>query len=185
MGEREVRYRKNRYDRRMAAGLCVACGKVPPEDGTVRCADCKKIGRRSVSKARVTKKQTGICRESGCHKSATGTFCDEHRLANRRMHITGGRRLKIECFEAYGGAKCACCGEPELSVLCLDHIYNDGAAHRRELKRVSGSHVFYRHLKSLGFPDRDRYQVLCANCNLYKLVKGSPCYHTKPILTLA
>lgn len=58
---------------------------------------------------------------------------------------------KIVCFEAYGGARCAECGETNLDALSLDHINNDGAEHRRQTGTV-GIHM-YRLLKRQGCPD--------------------------------
>jgi len=57
--------------------------------------------------------------------------------------------------------------------LCLDHINDDGAADRKELKisgrgNGSGSRT-YEALASRGWPSG--YQVLCANCNMIKEVK--------------
>lgn len=36
-----------RYHRRRAAGLCVGCGKVPPEEDRVRCRPCAARQRRA------------------------------------------------------------------------------------------------------------------------------------------
>lgn len=76
-------------------------------------------------------------------------------------------------FKAYGGYVCACCGETELAFLCIDHINNDGAEHRRKIKR----RVIYRWLVANGFPPG--YQVLCANCNQGKQLNGGVCPHQK------
>jgi hypothetical protein len=46
----------------------------------------------------------------------------------------------------------------------VDHIQNDGAAHRRE---YGGGWRIYEVIRREGYP-RDRYQLLCANCNLAK-----------------
>lgn len=84
-------------------------------------------------------------------------------------------RLKHDVFLGYGG-KCACCGESRAAFLTIDHIYGDGASER---KRVS-THAMYYRLKSQGFP-RDRYQVLCMNCNWGKRVNKNVCPHqTEP-----
>lgn len=78
-------------------------------------------------------------------------------------------------MEAYGNGRCACCGEAYLLFLTLDHIAGDGAAHRKANKYHSGV-VLYHHLRKGGWPDKDRYQVLCSNCNSAKNICGRcPC----------
>jgi hypothetical protein len=79
-------------------------------------------------------------------------------------------RLRAEFIEAYGG-KCECCGETEPEFLSLDHIFGDGARHRRQLRRGN----IYRELKRLGWP-KDRYRLLCYNCNIAR-AHGGRCPH--------
>lgn len=74
--------------------------------------------------------------------------------------------LKMKVIEEYGG-KCKCCGEDEPKFLAIDHIYNDGKAHRLELKENNGGMALYRWLRNNGFP-KEKYQLLCHNCNLAK-----------------
>jgi hypothetical protein len=67
----------------------------------------------------------------------------------------------------YGG-RCACPGclvtRPEF--LTLDHVNDDGAAHRRSLGgRTFTSPVLTDAMKR---HQPDRYQLLCANCNMTK-----------------
>jgi hypothetical protein len=82
-------------------------------------------------------------------------------------------RLKQEVITHYGG-KCNCCSEILLDFLTIDHINNNGAEHRRELKITSGN-VFYRWLKNNNYPEG--YQVLCSNCNLSKRINNGKCIH--------
>ena len=78
------------------------------------------------------------------------------------------RRLKSDMVEAYGG-ECLCCGETESSMLTIDHIFEDGAEERRGFMGLgSGA---YRTLKKMGYP-KDRYQLLCFNCNVAKYHQG-------------
>ena len=73
-------------------------------------------------------------------------------------------RVKKAVFEAYGGFKCAGCGELDQLVLTLDHINQDGANHKMACgKRYAGHHL-YRKLLADGLPDG--YRVLCANCQI-------------------
>lgn len=76
-------------------------------------------------------------------------------------------QLKLEMIEAYGG-KCLDCGETDPIVLVLDHI-NDDANIEKELYGLNarGGHKHYARLKKEGWP-KDRFQLLCANCNLRK-----------------
>lgn len=74
------------------------------------------------------------------------------------------RKVRQGVLEAYG-SKCACCGESTPEFLGIDHIYNDGAYDRRVLK-MSG-YTMYRFLKNNDYP-KDRYQLLCHNCNQAK-----------------
>lgn len=80
--------------------------------------------------------------------------------------------LRTEMIAAYGGA-CACCGERESIFLDLDHIHNDGAAHRRE---VGNGQRLMVALKRDGWP-RGRVQLLCCNCNQGKARNGGVCPH--------
>ncbi len=86
---------------------------------------------------------------------------DKVRQISKKVRL----RLKILVVEKYGG-KCACCGEKELVFLAIDHIKNDGAAHRREI----GNGQIHRWLKRNNFPAG--FQVLCFNCNAAKHILG-------------
>jgi hypothetical protein len=82
--------------------------------------------------------------------------------------------LKSEVFTAYGGWKCACCGEEERSFLTIDHMQNNGSQLRRE--GVHGhSTMFYRWLKKSLYP-KD-FQVLCMNCQFGKRMNNGICPH--------
>lgn len=72
--------------------------------------------------------------------------------------------IRVEAMRQYG-SHCQNCGESRIEVLCLDHINNDGAAHRALLKSRGGVD-FYRKMKKLGWPKG--LQVLCNNCNMSK-----------------
>lgn len=74
------------------------------------------------------------------------------------------KQKKDKLFKAYGGYKCACCGETEELFLTIDHINNDGARHRKELKKQKT--YFYKWLWENNYPKG--FQVLCHNCNVGK-----------------
>ena len=82
--------------------------------------------------------------------------------------------LRSAAFAAYGGARCACCGETELGFLTLDHVNNDGAPHRRE---IGGSANLLVWLRRKGYPPG--FQILCFNCNLGRALNGGICPHAQ------
>ena len=73
------------------------------------------------------------------------------------------RETKIEVLSHYsnGSPRCAKCGEARLAALSIDHINDDGAEHRRQIKSFS-----YWWLKREGYPEG--FQVLCMNCQWIK-----------------
>src|SRR5688572_10940816 len=64
-----------------------------------------------------------------------------------------------------GEGTCRHCGQGDIDVLCLDHINDDGAEHRRQVggKLLAGLRM-YRWITKNDYPPI--FQVLCANCNL-------------------
>lgn len=91
---------------------------------------------------------------------------------NRQWSADYRARLRSEMLIAYGG-KCNCCGEDQSLFLQLDHVENDGHLDRKAHKT---SNKLLAHLKKAGWP-KDRYQLLCANCNFGKLMNGGVCPH--------
>jgi hypothetical protein len=90
--------------------------------------------------------------------------------ARWRRKFYGG--LRAEMIGAYGGC-CSCCGEREPIFLDLDHVHNDGKADRAE--KGNGQRLLVW-LKLNGWP-RDRYQLLCSNCNQGKARNRGVCPH--------
>lgn len=82
-------------------------------------------------------------------------------------------KLKVAAISHYtnGTMACAICGyNQDIDAMCLDHIANDGAAHRKELGcsgrgTVSGTTIYER-LKAKGW--MPGLQALCFNCNTIK-----------------
>lgn len=95
---------------------------------------------------------------------------EESKARKREYNRDFARRIQQQAIDAYGGF-CACCGETERKFLQLDHMDNDGAAHRKKINGVQlGSW-----LKRQGYPKG--FQVLCANCNFAKHTNGGTCPH--------
>jgi hypothetical protein len=107
------------------------------------------------------------------NKKWKSEYMREWYLAHREEQILHMRelrkQLRDETFTAYGGYVCACCGETNPGFLSLDHIDNNGNAHRRAIKRKSGVGFQYW-LKKNGFPPG--IQILCYNCNLGRAFAG-------------
>lgn len=117
-------------------------------------------------------KQVGCC-----------VFCNEpvvpglRRCEKHRQHVnqySNGKhfQLKQEVVNAYGG-ECLCCGEDRVIFLTIDHIHDDGASHRREVGEGS---TMYKWLKKNGYP-KDRFRLLCYNCNCGRSKNGGVCPH--------
>ena len=109
------------------------------------------------------RKQIGQCGQCGKNKPADGRKrclrCIDHsRGAIRRYNL----RRKLEMVEAYGG-ECVWCAENNPNALNIDHINEDGAAHRRAIRREGGS-SFICWLKKNNWP-RDNLRLLCYTCN--------------------
>lgn len=100
---------------------------------------------------------------------------EKFRQAERDKTIKDQRKLRDLVFEAYGGYKCACCGETEPLFLSIDHIYNDGNEMRKDGTHRRGGTAFYRWIKMTNYPPG--FQVLCMNCNTGKHRNGGVCPH--------
>jgi len=82
-------------------------------------------------------------------------------------------KLKVKIFSHYG-SKCKCCGQSEIDVLTINHINNNGAEHRKEIKLSCVDKFYYWIIKN-NFPDD--LQVLCWNCNLGRQFHDGICPH--------
>lgn len=99
-------------------------------------------------------------------KADRRTNPNRYRAMSVRANQRRRDRVKAEGIEHYGGA-CAICGIDDPDVLTIDHIYDDGEKERRENR---SSRDIWEHLVREGYPP-GKYQLLCANCNLKKMVK--------------
>lgn len=95
----------------------------------------------------------------------------EKRKRNALAHYY---RMQDAAIKAYGGYRCACCGETQPMFICLDHVNNDGRAHRKEIGTLGGAKL-YKWLRDNNYPSG--FQVLCMNCNHGKYRNGGVCPH--------
>lgn len=82
-------------------------------------------------------------------------------------------KLKVAAIAYYSNQTMACaiCAfNSDIDALCLDHIDNNGAAHRKELgcggRGSPSGTTIYERLKAKGW--MEGLQVLCFNCNTIK-----------------
>lgn len=101
-------------------------------------------------------------------------YYHRHRERNLAWQRAYRQRLKDEVYAAYGGYVCACCGETQKIFLTLDHIKNDGTAHRKQMGSRGGIAI-YVWLRKHKFPPG--IQVLCFNCNHGKQLNHGVCPH--------
>lgn len=155
---------KKRYEQ--TPGLCANCGA---DTDSYYCSPCKEKRYRRQKKRLKKRVKEGLCIKCPNEALDGHSYC----LCCLNKQKEYRRLKKKEVFEAYGGAKCACCGESTFDFLTIDHVNNDGADHRREIG--AGGTTTYMWLIRNKFPEG--FQVLCANCQLGKAVNGGVCSH--------
>ena len=71
-------------------------------------------------------------------------------------------RLRVLSHYSNETMRCACCAQDEVLFLTIDHVKDDGAAHRRQTRNAN----IYSWIVRQGFPPG--FQILCITCNLAK-----------------
>jgi hypothetical protein len=105
-----------------------------------------------------------------CPHNHTNQGNQESSISHRAYYLRQYRKdRKLELINAYGG-KCESCSDTNPEFLTIDHINNNGSQHRKEIGYIGGS-SFYAWLKRNNYP-RDKYQLLCFNCNCSKESNG-------------
>lgn len=153
-------------NRMREAGKCMTCGA--QTDSKHRCAECKKERRRKDKERVQSLAAQGLCTSCGIAPAKEGLRSCKQCTERSNEKVL---REKLSVFDAYGGRKCACCGEDHIEFLQLDHVNSNGADDRKQ--GLMGT-ALYRKLKRQGYPPG--FQVLCANCNFAKGLYGQ-CPH--------
>lgn len=134
----------------------------------VHCRTCIRQRTRDKKARHVA---AGRCADCGQERGSSPyrLYCQRCAELHAAFSARYSRANHAAAISAYSGSvpRCACCGESGLPFLTLDHIDNDGKAHRRQYKGHQG---MYRALARLGFPPGIR--VLCFNCNLARAAYG-------------
>ena len=89
-------------------------------------------------------------------------------------HYTQGQRRNVISYYSNGENACKCCGLDVYEFLCVDHINNDGAEHR---KQIGGSSELIKWIIKNNYPSG--FQILCQNCNVGKSRNNGVCPHEK------
>lgn len=137
-------YKHRQYNKNKALGLC-KCGKIP-DLGKKCCPHCLLRAKKD---------------------------SELHKVRRSKQRKYERQQLRAAVIEGYGG-KCNCCGCDWDEFLTIDHVNNDGKAHRDELG-PNATLIIYREAIKTNFPPR--YQLLCWNCNMGKSFAGGMCPH--------
>jgi hypothetical protein len=130
--------------------------------------------------------ETQVCVQCGIEKQLTDfnvSFQGENAKAGFTQRVNYKKRCKtcysrrerlrirlafIKAFDS----RCECCGEDDPRFLGLDHKQDDGNEHRLA---YNCQQIYYQ-AKKEGYP-RDKYQLLCHNCNFGKSTNKGICPH--------
>lgn len=158
------------YHERIQRGVCVACGKATPVNGTRRCGKCREI-RRLISQRQKRNRPTGACNQC-CIRPAlpNRASCSACTERARAKSLETYRKYRVDVLELYGGS-CRCCGNRNMKYLQLDHVNNDGGKERKILPVACRGGRFFQYVLKLGYKRKD-LQVLCANCHNAKRYGG-------------
>ena len=103
---------------------------------------------------------------------------NRERIINRTKSHNYNNRSEVLYWYSDGLMNCNNCGQDHREFLCIDHIDDSGADHRREIGE--GGDRVYMYIIRNKFPEG--YQVLCNNCNFLKQyikVQNTPKSKTK------
>lgn len=98
------------------------------------------------------------CKE--CTRAYQKRVRPKYRLKKNTHSREARTALRLEVLTQYSSKEkpvCACCDEPALEFLALDHTNGGGNKHKKEVRHV------YKWVKKNGYPDG--FRVLCHNCN--------------------
>jgi hypothetical protein len=107
----------------------------------------------------------------GLAAQRTAEWREKNREKALEAQKLANRKLKEAAYNAYGGFRCNCCGETTEAFLTIDHVNNDGAQHRKEVR----IRAIYKWLQVNDYPEG--FQILCYNCNIGKHRNKGVCPH--------
>ena len=158
-----------KYVEYRSKGLCARCGKIPL-NGKTRCEICHEQHLNYQRKNKLKLIAAGLCRCCGTRpKSDRSPSCEICLKENAVRNSAVYAKIRKSCIKNYGG-QCQCCHTPVEVYLQLDHVKNDGAAHRKRLSKSGRGSSLYTWAYRNNFPDV--LQLLCANCHQAKTSRG-------------
>lgn len=157
----------------MHAKICIRCNQSRPLSNFTPHKRVDKDGsitrpRRNICKKceRIDRINSGLCVFCRRKVVAPHTSCNICLAAAARRRRNRTSRLRLAAIAAYGG-RCEYCKESRDVFLSIDHIHDDGAAHRRKINKGKNNGVqIYLWLNKHQYPRG--FQVLCMNCNWAK-----------------
>lgn len=163
-------------ERRKENGICHTCFNKVAEGHTL-CFKHLRYVRDRTRKVRQQRASDGLCITCGkVEAEKKGQRCEGCRLKRNEFFRKQAKALRVEIISEYGG-RCTCCGENDINFLQIDHVNNDGAAHRKANSKSLAGFWMYHWIKKNNYPNT--LQVLCANCNFSKKMNGGVCSHQK------
>lgn len=170
-----AQHRRNSDDaraRNREQGLCRECNQ-PADGGTIFCVTHRQRTSERTQRLYARRKLDGCCTNCGVEQDREGCLCSRCAKTNIDRLVRINAENRAATFDILGRA-CKCCGEDRLIFLAVDHVNNDGAYQRKELKL--GTQKLYKQI----LKHRDdaeflsQYQTLCHNCNWAKAHGGCP-----------
>ena len=120
-----------------------------------------------------------LCMNCQMEKKITNNECHANgnltpkQLKKRDYMYYWVNKLRWETLSAYSNSPipyCKVCHTTNMWHLCLDHVNGNGAEDRRKYNYFG--YGLYSKLRQLGYPDKDKYQVLCYTCNQIKKIQN-------------
>lgn len=163
---------------------CFRCGeRERRENGGAYCLSCSSLNMKEW-RAKNPERNRAIGKRSDQKRWSANVakFTEKRRLRNMRWRTKNPEEYTRQSREKYQrareraivrlGSKCVCCGSDYLTMLDIDHIYNNGSVERAG-KSYSNLH---RKVLAAENPHKE-YQLLCASCNHSKARNYGLCEH--------
>ena len=167
--------KKELYRSRKEKGLCVKCGKVPPRENKVMCAECAEKERKYENETRAFCRSVGIC--PVCQKNklfGDERNCPECRAKNYARNLKQPktiRRINTTYYKRKKLGLCVKCGDkpPEYNKTmckrCLIKEQNRAKDYRAKQAEIPRNERIAYGLCYICGEKLDRYGSLCKKCS--------------------